>query len=65
MYNQNETINALKSRRLNAVVKKQFLRRRNFSLLFILFITLRTIASSDIVLSNKHPKYLTLECCLI
>ena len=31
----------------------------------MVFLLIRTIASLDIVLSNKHPKYLTLKCCLI
>ena len=31
----------------------------------MIFLLIRAIASLDIVLSNKHPKYLTLKCCLI
>ena len=47
------------------VPKKLFLWQRNCSLLLILLITLRAIASPDIVSSIRRPKYLTLECCLI
>ena len=36
---------------------------KKFKLLVEFIVTLRTTAFSNIVLFNKHPKYLTLECC--
>ena len=32
---------------------------------FTIFLTLSAITSPDIILSNKHPRYLALEFCLI
>ena len=42
-----------------------FFRQLNFSLLLILFVTESANVSSNIVSSSMHPKYFTLECCLI
>ena len=49
---------------LNMVLNIFFL-YRNLSLLLILFITFKAIASPDKFLSNSQTKYVTFEYCLI
>ena len=46
-------------------VKYLFFLYRNLSLLLILFITFKAIASPDKLSSNSHLKYITFEYCLI
>ena len=58
-------IKALHKSRFRYGVKYLFSLYRNLSLLSILFITFKAIASPDKLLSNSQPKYVTFEYCLI
>ena len=64
-YNQNGAVLIHFETDLSVLVQKLFLRKRNFSFLLILFMTLGAKVPSGILSSNKHPRYFTLECCLI
>ena len=64
MYNQYYNVLMHYKAGVSMLVPKNVFTLKKFWFVVILFM-LCAIASPDIFSSNKHSKYLTLECCLI
>ena len=64
MHNKAVLTNILQRRHLSADLKK-YIYDKKFQLVVNFIDNESVIASPEIALSNKHPKYLTLQYCLI